>query len=534
MSGRNNVLRLLAVLLIMSLIAACSGNGGGSQAGPEPSSAPNPAPSSESPGSAPPADPVELSVFSWMFEGADNPDSPIYQKLQEKLNIRLKPVTASWNDWEEKLNVLIASGEMPDVFISYGVDRPVQYQKWIKEGLVLPISDYAESYPNIQKLLQNFDVLRNVSSGKHYGIPIINKSDGVAADADHNFFIRKDWLEALNLEVPKTIDDFYNVAKAFREGDPDGNGAADTYGYTSSSGGIWWNYPIFNAFDTTTDRWEKVDGKWQPEVLKDETADALAFLNRMYQEKILDPEFMLNTDDQKIEKFITGKVGIIFHSGNANFFNGQYYDKFKQAYPDKDPNSLFTWIGTLVGKTGKQRINGHANFWCMTSIRGDLPEEKRTKALELLDYLASEEGQHLMLYGIEGIHYEMDGDKIVPLMDQAEKEKDRVFLLKNLVSWNTDFLPEETPNRELIIEQLKSVSDYAVADPLAYLSVPQEELDPSINQQLSDFTTETFVNIIVKSQDVYADFEKFKADWLAKGGDKVIEAFNKQAELEGR
>ncbi|RED66426.1 extracellular solute-binding protein [Cohnella phaseoli] len=524
------VLMLLVVFTVASILSGC---GGSKDNGAEGSGSSSPSGGEESK-AAQSAEPVELSVFSWMFEGADSPDSVIYKKLQEKLNVRLKPVTASWNDWEEKLNVMIASGEMPDVFVSYGIDRPVQYRQWIKEGMVLPISDYADSYPNIRDSLANFEMLAKTTGGKHYALPIYNESgSGKDAVSGHNILIRKDWLDMLGLSVPTTIDEFYSVAKAFTENDPDGNGKKDTYGYTSSSGGVWWQYPIFNAFDTSTERWEKKDGQWMPEVISEETKEAVTFLHQMYNEKMLDPEFMLNTDDKKIEKFVTGKVGMIIHNANATFYN-DIYNKFNQAKPEADPKSIFTWVGTLKGKTGIQRMDGFNNFWCETSINAGISEEKRQKALELLDFLLSDEGQDLMLNGVEGVHYKKDGDTVVSLMTDEEKTKDKGFSLKALVSWNTDYLPDTTPNKAEIVALSKSTGDYAVSNPLAYLNIDEDALDPSIPNQLTDFVNEEIVKLIANSKDVAADFDKFKEAWLSKGGAKVIEETNKQATTEGR
>ena len=260
----------------------------------------------------------------------------------------------------------------------------------------------------------------------------------------------------------------------------------------------------------------------------------MGLLNQMYNEKIMDPEFMVNTDDKKIEKFVTGKVGMIIHNANATFYN-DIYNKFEKSHPGTDPKSIFTWVGTLKGKTGQQRMDGFNNFWAETSINARISEAKQKKALELLDYLLSDEGQDLMLNGIEGVHYKKEGDKIIPLIAPEEREKEKAFTLKALVSWNTDFLPESTPNRDDIIAMTKSTGDYAVLNPLAYLNISEDVLDPSIPNQLNDFVNEEVVKLIVgPTTDVDAGFAKFKETWLSKGGTKVIEETNKQAAAEGR
>ncbi|ACS99839.1 extracellular solute-binding protein [Paenibacillus sp. JDR-2] len=511
------------VPLLAGVLAGCSDNG----------KTPAAASASQQPEKS--KAPVELTVFSWMFEGADAPESAIYKRLQEKLNIKIKPIVASWNDWEEKLNVMIASGEMPDVFISNGIAKPVQYKQWVKEGLLLNLSDYTAQYPNIGKSLANFEVLTKATEGNHYALPIYNESgSGKNSINGHNILIRQDWLDKLNLKMPTTIDEFYEVAKAFTESDPDGNGIKDTYGYTSSSGGVWWQYPIFNAFDASTDRFKKsADGKWEPEVISPGMEQALSFLNKMYNDKVIDPDFMINTDDQKVEKFITGKVGMIVNNLNATFYN-DIYNKFKKVYEDKDPNTIINWVGTLKGVNGEQRMDGSSNFWCETSINAGISDEKKQKALGLLDYLLSDEGQNLMLYGIENIHYKVEDGKKVPIMTPEERDKDKGFSLKALVSWNTDFLPESTPNRERILAAAKSTGDYAVPNPLEFLNISEDALDPSLVGELNDLTNQKIVEMIVNSKNVSTDFAKFKEEWLAKGGTKLVEETNKQAVEEGR
>ncbi|OXM14401.1 extracellular solute-binding protein [Paenibacillus herberti] len=516
------------VPLLAGVLAGCSGGNNG-----------EPAPAANNSGvqSKEPAAPVELTVFRWDYEGIDSPDSAIYKRLQEKLNIKLKPIVASWNDWEEKLNVMIGTGDMPDIFVSSGIGRPVQYNQWIREGLVLNLSDYTTEYPNLGKSLANFEVLTKPTGGKHYGLPIFNESgSGKNSINGHNILIRKDWLDKLGLKAPTTIDEFYKVAKAFTDNDPDGNNKKDTYGFSSSSSGnpVFWFYPIFNAFDASTDRFKKTaDGKFEPEVISPGMEQGISFLNKMNKEKILDPDFMVNTDEQKMEKFITGKVGMIVNNLNSWFYT-DITNKLKKAYPDRDPKSIFTWVGTLKGANGQQRMDGSPNFWLQTSVKADLPDDKKKKALELLDYLLSEEGQDLVLNGVEGVHYKVEGDKKVPIMAAEERDKDKGFLLKSLVSWNTDFLPEGLENREEIIAAAKSTGDYAVPNPLEYMVIPEDALDSSLPGELGDYVNQRLAEIIVNSKDVPADFSKYKEEWLKKGGTKLVEETNKQAAAEGR
>lgn len=486
-------------------------------------------------------EPVELTLMSFDVDKvAQSEDAPLYKQLKEKLNIKIKIISSPWNNYTDKLNVAMASGSTPDIFSTEGISNQTQYKSWIKEGFLLPLSDAAVNYPNLSKQIKKFEAFNVIGGGKLYGLPIsayLNIENSVYND--HSIFIRKDWLDNLGLSVPATIDEFYNVAKAFTTQDPDKNGKNDTYGYTSASDGIWWHYPIFNAFGTSFDKYKKVDGKWVPELLQDETKQTVAFLKKLYDEKIMDPEFMINTGDKKIEKFVSGKAGIMFHNGSQQYTF--IYDKFKAAYPDKDPKALFTYAGVLQGKDSSKRLDGWPNFWMFTCISNQASDEKKTKALELLDYLASDEGMTLMRWGIEGEHYKKEGDKFVNLIVKNDKGNQQAIIdidgtarLKNLITWDNDFVSESTPNREDIINCGKEGVQNATPDPMFGLVIDDKVVSPELSKTVSDYMTEALLKIIVKSKDFDKDWNDFVSNWLSKGGQKIWDETNKKALEEGR
>ena len=108
--------------------------------------------------------------------------------------------------------------------------------------------------------------------------------------------IREDWLVKLGLEVPETVDELYNVLVAFRDGDPNGNNEKDEWAmsgagaFTSSGahspGQLSW------AWDTTPSFYLR-DGKVQYGPLDPQFKDALAFMNKLYNEGLLDPDYIV-------------------------------------------------------------------------------------------------------------------------------------------------------------------------------------------------------------------------------------------------
>ena len=94
----------------------------------------------------------------WDFEGVgQDPNAPIYKTICDKFNVKIIPSATTYDQRGEKLNLLMASNTIPDIFTHAGFEAKATYEKWIKEGLVLPISDYVDDrYPNLQKVLKAY------------------------------------------------------------------------------------------------------------------------------------------------------------------------------------------------------------------------------------------------------------------------------------------------------------------------------------------------------------------------------------------
>lgn len=475
--------------------------------------------------------PVELTILSPM-NIEFSPDSPIYAEVQKKLNIKLKIITSGFNDYDQKMNMMLASGELPDIFFNYSLGMFLGeymgvYKKWIQEGILLPMGDNASEYPNLTKWLDQFEEEKKASGGKHYslyslGTPKKNSNS-------RTLLIRKDWLDKLQLQMPKTVDDLYKVAEAFSKGDPDGNSKDDTFGIGAGEN-LQDLYPIINIFDTSLMRVRQVEGEWTMEVVSDRMKEALRYLREMYVNVIMDPEFMLINQEQKIEKFITGKTGII-HVGSYN----SVYEGFKKAYPDKDPDSMVTYIPNLIeNKDGSTRIDGNPNWWGAYSINAQIRPEKQKKALELFDYLLSEEGLKLFTYGVEDVHYKQEGEKIVSLLPEGKGlgEVDPVAGLRGIATSYVESTEEEEDER-VLRDKAAGFENYGdpTPDPLRFLDLSFEAL--SLYKQLFDFAGQAITMLVIDSQDFDKDWDSYKKEFLSMAGTQFIELLNKEAKAAG-
>ncbi len=204
---------------------------------------------------------------------------PGYDIIREKLNINLVPTAEPSNDSDQdvKIQAAGAANNLPDVFM---VTRPV-LQNLVKQNLVAPRDDIYDQMPERTAKYHDADSIRYATiNGHNYGMAIPSSTQGI-----EGLVIRKDWLDNLGLDVPTTLDEFYDMLYAFTYNDPDGNGKNDTYGYGAfiESDSTFKGYPgarlwpIMGAFGVTG-MWSFEEDTLGLTIIKPEFYDFMVFL----------------------------------------------------------------------------------------------------------------------------------------------------------------------------------------------------------------------------------------------------------------
>jgi putative aldouronate transport system substrate-binding protein len=217
------------------------------------------------------------------------------------------------DDNYHRVNVALTSGDIPDIMVVSKEQLPLLAQSdLINKNLKSIYDQYATPLTyDVQHGGGNMAFDSATFNGQLIAIPNTDAS----IDTASFLFIRRDWLEKLELEVPTTLDDLYQVMKAFKENDPDGNGIDDTYGLMLTKNflteGVAEAIGIFNGFHAYPTAWVQdkngtlVYGSTLPEV-----KEALTYLNRLYTEGLIDPEFAAKTPNATVELSNNNKVGV--------------------------------------------------------------------------------------------------------------------------------------------------------------------------------------------------------------------------------
>lgn len=267
-------------------------------------------------------EPVTLSVFTSpqvdehsKFDAADN---EFTAWLEEKLNIKLEWTVVSSADKTAKLNLLFNSNDYQDIIMNSGWDAATIYT-YGTQGFLLPLNDYLETdayYQDIyvQTGLDNGTLTQSsvdslvMPDGNIYALG--KYSAAVHSLVAARMWIYQPWLDALDLEMPTTTEEYYEVLKAFKENDPNGNGIADEIPLTGSTKG-WNNNPmdfIMNSFVcyggvNGQNRAYVEDGTVQLAYMQEGYKEGLKYLNRLYAEGLLLPDTW--TQDQTQLKSLT-------------------------------------------------------------------------------------------------------------------------------------------------------------------------------------------------------------------------------------
>lgn len=493
------------VLLLTTVVTACGGKNGSSSAG--------------EPGKAEAPTEISIMLGQQTAEALPN-DNVVLKEIEKRTNTVLKLNWVPINNYDEKASVTLASGDMPDLMLVNDIFNP-QVRQMAQQGAFWDLTEMVKDYPHIAALPK--ETLQNPTiNGKLYGIPRVRPLDG----GGWLPLVRKDWLDQLGLELPETMDDMYNVMKAFTEKDPDGNGVNDTYGVASyvtsdTMGNLQWVEEAFNGATGTGSYgiWKLKDGKIVPTTLEPATRSALIWLNKAYNEKLISPDFAIMKQSQATDDVTGGKAGIIGATMQPQW-------KYTEPNLKKNPKADFYPLPYLIGESGKWAPKD-TGFYGMFVIPKSVPEAKVKKILAFMDYGFSDEGSDLANFGFKDIHYtEQDGFKVST--DQAVKDMVAQNVLGQLFGkfdkYSRAFLtgiPKPMYDRNVtVIDERAKVS---IADPTIGLeSETFQKVGKDIAKKVQDMKTKVIMGKeTIEAWDDFVNKLKSDADYQ-----KIIQEMN--------
>jgi len=327
--------------------------------------------------------------------------------INEHSGVQVNWVPIPRNQEADKFNVLIASGQAPDLLTTYNRDFIV---RWASEGAIQPLDEYIEKYSTSYKAyLEAHPELKpylTLEDGKTYAIASLRPTRANTA-----IFIRQDWLDKLGLSMPKTVEELIEVARAFRDNDPDGNGKKDTIPMAMSTSYMAITDDWFMA---RSGEWFVEDGKVVQSFFTDRYKSALEFRQLAYKEELVDKEFATDKEfSRQKQLWTTGRSGIFFSNVNM--------DNTMSDLRKNDPNSKLSVVPPLETPFGTNGYQLEVPNHLLTAFNKDMKNPQA--AIEYIDWLI-DEGWEPLTYGTQGEHYELKGD--IPVTLDLDKYKTEV------------------------------------------------------------------------------------------------------------
>ena len=389
--------------------------------------------------------PVKISLWydaSVTEAGAPPADWVAYDIIRKKFGIDLEltmlPLNAS--DRDVKVNAAADGGFLPDMAV---VNRG-PLLNLIKKNLIMPVDDLYPLMPNRTEKMYNETSRRFATvKGKCYGF----STPGGKIQKNEGMLIRKDWLDKLGLSVPRTIDEYLDVMRAFTFRDPDGNGKSDTYGYgafleiNNYEEGLGRRLdPIFGAFGVAG-TWNMTEKDAGLNVRKPAYYDALNVVATMQSEGLIDPNWLGYKKDDFRAAWKSGRFGIM-REQNSAYASESNYAPFDRKFPD----GSWIVIDPPVGPDGKSAVGVYTIPYTTLVISKQAEKEGKAPLIaELLEWMVSDEGYYLFGWGEEGVNFVFNEDHIPvaegipdPSKSFAKSAQQPLTQLRNMVFYHSD------------------------------------------------------------------------------------------------
>lgn len=515
---KKRVARILSLLLAFTItsisLSGCSKNESVSE------SESGSASGSESAASVASGDPVELTVE--VFDRGTQGQAPldnnyltqyVQKNFGDKNNIKVTYVTVPRTQEVDKLNVLMASNTAPDICFTYDNNAVYNY---VNQGGLTDLTSYLDEYgAELTKYLGEEVLSYGVFSGIQYAVPAKRIIKGMGTS-----LIRKDWLDALNLKVPTTTEEFYNYLVQVKEKKP---GGAENKSISFGMSAQWQNTThLLQSFLTEmSDEEYSCLPSWSQPGFK----EGMKYLNKLYSEGLISQDFAIDKDMKKLDADVSnGQVGsVIYNTGYPYMASSGIAASLEKNvtgaklvpcdpftnYEGKHPKSLYTPIGLInfVPKFSK-----HA-----------------AEAIKYLDWMSNLDALLYVEYGEKDVDYTLENGIpkiIVQTGDRKINNGDYTIIVngKELgdTQKNIDAQKSSCPGYEdLFVQSVKMSTIDAINQPHFDRGI---NADIKYSKTLATLSDSMYVKLIMADPKEFdKTYEDCLADYLSQGGQEVID-----------
>jgi len=306
-----------------------------------------------------------------------------------KLDIQEWPSTNT--AFTEKLKITLASGKLPDIL--YLANR-VDVNQLGMQGAFVPINKYSNDLPNFKQIFidnkENSWVMKSYSADDNnlYWWPAYEWQ----RDVNHGFLYRKDIFDKNGIKEWETTEEFYQALKKLKELYP------DSIPYSSKNKEAIFSDLAYGWGLRTPVYFDESAKLWKVAATQPEYMDMIDFIKKLYDEGLLDPEFLTDTQAGWTAKMTEKEKSFVTYDwiGRLEMF----YAQVKDQIPEYDLRYANP-IGPVANIRRLNKVDNSIGFAVANN-------PNKEAALKFLDYATSPSGSKLLTMGVEGITYTKD------------------------------------------------------------------------------------------------------------------------------
>lgn len=532
MKSKKGIMAVTGSLLVLSSVL----NGCGSSSTTSTNNSATPASTAGAASTAVSAQPLSLT---WMrYEHASQAivsNSKAVQEISKRKNVKLNLQSVPQSNYDDKKKTLIATNTLPDVMLVKQDD----IQNFADTGAFLDLTPYLDKMPNLKKVIsQQPEINKNKIDGKLYGFPLVANWQGVGGQLS---MIRMDVLDKLGLKKPTTYDELYQVMKKMKEANP------DSYPFTArAANGLTGTENLINpisfafgsgytTFNGTKVYYEPKDKQYKFGPAMPEFKSAITWLNKLYKEKLLDPDYATATSQIWQEKLNSGK-SFYFQDNNG------FASTFNINLQKKDPNAKFDMLDTMTSPSGAKRnliyALGHLSESYVINAKVKNPEQ----VVQFMDWFYSQEGIEVTNFGNKGEDFTGENGDYKLTDAVVNKYKDRqpsaIYALQSeygtgylgLAINNDDHAGLPFNSKEWVEWNTKASKALAAGENVQFVNDPpftkeEREKLKQIRTQLDAHLAQNMDKFIV-TDGALGDWDNFVKQLKAKGADDIVKIYN--------
>lgn len=504
-------------------------------------------------------EPVTLKVFIVQLPSVvELEQNSVFQDLQAYTNIDFDLTLVPGDGAAEKLNLMLASGDYPDVIIGESIMSNQDLEKYgVQEQILIPLNDLIDQYgPTIKERWAehpSWEEEMKSSDGNIYGIPTVDSGGEGHGDCGYKMWINKEWLKAVGKEMPTTTEEFKDVLMAFKTEDPNGNGIADEIPLTGAIN-TWAAEPywfLLNAFGYFNAGYYYVkDGTVQSILDQDYVKEGLKYVHDLYESGLIDPAAL--TQDESQMSAVGNNDGTIIAGtvscGHIGMFvdinNAERYNQYEIMMPLKGSDGYCAIPYNLQHSVG-------GSTFAITDVC-----EHPEIAIQLADLFCGEEWTVRAQVGKQGEAWDVSDGSVVGMdgqtpakykylsyktMTEADQSKDKwdhtLRLLepnwKNLFEVQGDIMDPTNYEARLYADTMKLKPYAADVDMLPPLNFVGDDgaTYSQMSTAINDYASNAIVEFITGTRDIdnewddhLANLEKLKYQDMLDLIQKTIDA----------